>query len=151
MNYLEAMNYLEIEELIGKTLTKIYVDMEGDEIIFTCDNGDKYKMYHIQDCCESVVIDDINGDINDLIGSPILVAEELNNDEFEKNFEESFKLEEGKNPNYEWNYINEFGESKPESYSWTFYKLATIKGYVDIRWYGDSNGYYSESVNFKKL
>jgi len=71
------MNYLEIEYLIGKTLTKIDVDMEQDVITFTCDNGDKYKMYHDQDCCETVIIDDVNGDINDLIGSPILVAEEF--------------------------------------------------------------------------
>jgi hypothetical protein len=126
------MSYLEVKELIGKTLTKIDVDMEGDEIIFTCDNGDKYKMYHDQDCCESVIIDDINGDINDLIGSPLLVAEEL--------------VSQDKNP---------IGVKKPkyqdDSFTWTFYKLATIKGYVDIRWYGDSNGYYSESVDFKKI
>jgi len=125
------MSYTEITELIGKTLINIDVDMEKDEIIFTCDNGDMYKMYHQQDCCESVVIDDINGDINDLIGSPILIAEELtfldeNLDNVEK-------------PEYQ------------DSFTWTFYKLATIKGFVDIRWYGDSNGYYSESVDFKKL
>jgi len=105
--------------------------MEQDEIIFTCDNGDMYKMYHQQDCCESVVIDDINGDINDLIGSPILIAEELTFlDENPDNVEK---------PEYQ------------DSFTWTFYKLATIKGFIDIRWYGDSNGYYSESVDFKKL
>lgn len=141
---------VELNELIGKTLLYIHIDKELDEILFTCNDGTQYKMYHEEDCCESVYIEDINGDINDLIGYPILIAEEINNEKFVEDFENSFKLKD-ELMDYEWNYRNEHGESKPESYTWTFYKLATIKGYVDIRWYGHSNGYYSESVDFIKL
>jgi len=126
------MKRVDIDELVGKTLSRIE-KMGDEELIFYCKDGTKYKMYHSQDCCESVSIEDINGDLNDLLNSPILIAEELSNDAFEDAFA---KTEEGIRQ-------NEYG-----SYTWTFYKLATINGYVDIRWFGESNGYYSEDVDF---
>ena len=128
----------QIKDLVGKVLTEI--KNNADELFFIVNDGTEYKMYHSQYCCESVYIEDIVGDLKDLIGTPILVAEE--NSSTEKTTEqiaeqEKRKLEEG-DDYYEYD----------ESFTWTFYKLATIKGYVDIRWYGSSNGYYSESVNF---
>jgi len=120
----------EIKDLVGKTLTEI--KNNDDKLIFIVDDGTQYKMYHKQDCCESVSIEDINGDLEDLIGNPILLAEEVSNYE-PVSEEDKQKTKEA----------NEWG-----SCTWTFYKLATIKGYVDIRWFGQSNGYYSESVNF---
>lgn len=134
---------VEVAELKGKTIIDIVNN--DDELIFTCSDGSKYKMYHSQNCCESVSIEDINGDLQDLIGSEMLLAEEVNNEEFEKAFDESFT--EGDS---EWYKQDKDGNYKPESCTWTFYKFATIKGYVDIRWFGESNGYYSESVDFIK-
>ena len=120
--------YVQVDVLKGKTLTKI--DVSSDEIIFHADDGSVYRMYHEQDCCESVYIEDINGDINDLIGTPILMAEEV--------------------ASYEAPPLDP-DDANYGSYTWTFYKFATIKGYVTIRWYGTSNGYYSESVDFCQI
>jgi hypothetical protein len=76
-------------------------------------------MEHSQDCCESVYIENIDGDLDDLIGNPILHAEASTKDDPE---------------------AGEVG-------MWTFYKIATVKGWVDIRWYGSSNGYYGIGVD----
>ena len=121
--------YKEFKELAGKTLVSVETNKEMDEITFITNEGEKFLMYHSQNCCESVSIEDINGDLEDLIGTPILLAEEVTSEE------------------------NPLGVTKEyqESFTWTFYKLATIKGYVDIRWYGESNGYYSEDVSFKQV
>jgi hypothetical protein len=104
-------------------------------------------MYHAQDCCESVTIEDICGDLDDLIGTPILKAEEVSNESFINAFESKFKKQKD-DDYYE---KDEEGNYKPDSYTYTFYKFATIKGYVDIRWFGSSNGYYSESVDFIQI
>ncbi len=124
----------EIKDLIGKVLTEV-INKKNYELIFVCNDGKKYKMYHEQDCCESVSIEDICGDLQDLVRTPILVAEEVSNYEPTSDEDKQTTKE-----------AEEFG-----SCTWTFYKLATIKGYVDIRWYGVSNGYYSESVYFTEV
>ena len=134
-----------ISELIGKTIIKIE-NNNDDCLKFYCSDGSVYKMYHAQDCCEDVQIDDICGDLDDLIGSPIMKAEEVTNEKFEEEFIKKFSTPEG-----EYYKQDSDGNYFPYSYTWTFYKLATIKGYVDIRWFGESNGYYSESVDFIKI
>jgi hypothetical protein len=121
------------ETLLGKTLTNIHVCADpnmDNRIVFILDDDSRYLMYHRDDCCESVSIEDICGDIDDLIGTPILLAEE----EINNNHESGEDLD--------------YGDT---STTWTFYKLSTIKGSVTIRWLGTSNGYYSESVDFVKL
>lgn len=118
--------YTQFNDLIGKTFTEVTTTDDASELLFVAATGERYKFYHYQDCCESVGIEDIIGDLSDLIGAPLLMAEEVSNDDAPEL------------PN-------------EESYTWTFYKFATIKGYVTVRWLGTSNGYYSEAVNFMKL
>ena len=118
-----------INELLGKTLASIDINREQDKIVFLDTNGVSYEMCHYQDCCESVTIDDIVGDINDLIGSPLTMAIKTTNSE---------------------DLMDKKGDYV-ESFTWTFYKLATIKGYVTIRWWGESNGYYSQDVDFERI
>jgi hypothetical protein len=119
-----------ISELAGKTLTAVRGAVGVDKVEFICEDGSIYALFHAQDCCESVSVESIVGELSDLIGSPILVAEESTSEEDPPGVKHEYK---------------------PESQTWTFYKLATIKGYVDIRWHGESNGYYSESVDFVRV
>jgi hypothetical protein len=35
--------------------------------------------------------------------------------------------------------------------TWTFYKIGTNKGMIDFRFQGESNGWYSETVNLVKI
>jgi hypothetical protein len=117
----------KISDLVGKTLASIDgMQVGSDSVKFTIKNGTVYIMQHEQNCCESVAIEDVCGDVADLIGSPIIIASE----------ETSDVNPEGVTNDYQ------------DSFTWTFYKLATVKGWVDIRWYGESNGYYSEDVSF---
>lgn len=110
----------DIKDMLGRSFNSISVGPDNEDIIFEDDDG-IFTMYHENDCCEHVRVEDIVGNLVDLVDSPILMAEVSTN--------------EGE---------NEYGSS-----TWTYYKLATIKGYVDIRWLGESNGYYSESVSIK--
>lgn len=126
MSYYESQR--EFKVLLGKTITA--VERTPDELKIACSDGTKYIQYHSQDCCESVVIEDVIGDLDDLIGEPVLEAEEVTS---------NANPEGVKVPEYQ------------DSFTWTFYKLGTRKGSVTIRWYGESNGHYSESVDFAEV
>ena len=122
----------EIKALLGKTLTSVFIDNRSDApdtIDFDTSDGERFRLFHSQDCCEVVSLAEVIGDIDDLIGSPILEAECV---ESERNAEPR-------------------PEEVDDSWTWTFYKLGTIKGSVTLRWVGTSNGYYSEAVDFAKV
>lgn len=130
-----------LDRLIGKML--LDVKRCGDEeIIFTTSEGKRFRMCHFQDCCEIVTIEDVIGDLDDLIGSELVEAEEVSFHD-PKDLPEQDKI---------WMTLQGSDLSgSGESDTWTFYKFRTAKGSVTIRWYGSSNGYYSESVDLVEM
>jgi len=113
------------ETLVGKEICKI-VKTDGDMLLHTTD-GHLYAIYHEQDCCEHVYLADVCGDLEDLVFAPIISFEIVSNRE-----------EPPINPS-------------DESHTWTFVKASTAYGSVTMRWYGESNGWYSETVVLKEL
>ena len=73
--------------------------------------------------------------MEDIVDSPILLAEEVCSDADNKFAEDWFKDPD----HYE------------DSTTWVFYKLSTIKGSVTMRWLGESNGYYGERAYFEEI
>lgn len=116
------MRYMDFSEIIGFVFTDITYSKDEEILVFTRDTGQKYKMYHEQQCCEYVYLAEIIGDLSDLLNNPILMAEESTAE-----------------------------DPTVESGTWTFYKAATLKGFVDLRWIGESNGYYSERASFGEI
>lgn len=122
------MTFSAYDKMIGVTMTSVVVDdSTGDnEMIFKAVNGDRFIFYHSQDCCENVRVEDTCGDLSDLVGAPILEATET-------------RCEDATGDD----------ECTNDSGTWTFYRFSTVKGTVTVRWLGTSNGYYSESVDFR--
>ena len=121
MGYMDWESEVKIEDMVGKVFTSIR--NEDTELVFE-NATERFVFFHQQDCCEHVSIEDVCGDLQDLVGEPLLLAEEVS----------------GETP-------VDFNERDYESVTWTFYKFATRRGYVDVRWLGESNGYYSEGVS----
>ena len=113
--------HVNVSDMLGQTFSRVVAD--EDTVTFQNDEV-RYVLYHSTDCCESVVVEDIIGDLEDLEGWPLLISRE--------------------------DHDADGPELNEESYTWTFYNFATYKGYVTIRFLGTSNGYYSEDVDCRK-
>lgn len=125
--------YTEMNEMLGKTLKSV-VQTGNDRITFEAETGERYIMEHHQDCCESVYITDVTGDLQDLVGAPLVEAEESRGDA----------------GSHGWPGKGDGNDYEPESCTWTFYRFGTRKGSVVVRWFGSSNGYYGESASIYK-
>lgn len=111
-----------LNELVGKTFLNVFQGEydDNDAVYF----DDVFVLGHSQNCCESVNLEEIIGDLEDLAETPILEArEDCNSPDL---------------PSH-------------ESCTWTFYNFRTVKGSVTLRFFGTSNGYYSERAELYKI
>jgi hypothetical protein len=130
MSYPKDINVIVLE---GKTLASV-VHADGD-ITFTTTDGKTYRMWHDQDCCESVSVHDIlGGTLDDLVGTPIVhVGESISREVWPADVDRGFV----------------YGG---ESWTWSIFTFTLAGGKtITVRWLGSSNGYYSESVSFGEV
>lgn len=118
---------MKFSDFLGRVITG--VDVSEEEVIFRHHDGSITRVYHQQDCCEMFTVDQVVGDITDLFGETIVEAEQ------EVYPEEPYPGYEGKTPS--------------ESYTWTLHRFKTSKGTLEIRYLGESNGYYSEHADYE--
>lgn len=140
---------LKFESLKGKVVKTILLDgvdiednsyneeLSHSTLTFITEDLLAYELYHEQDCCENVELEEIVGDLRDSLHSKILGASIVTNPDCSSEEE------------YDEEYDDEDYDYYDYSYTWTFYNIKTRKEYVTLRWYGESNGYYSEEVDLR--
>ena len=120
----------DISVLNGHHLVSVSgLEANSDRVIFECADGSKWQMVHERDCCENVTVEDVIGDVSDLQDAKVIDAREETSDADPSDYTNT--------------------DEYRESFTWTFYVIQTNKGAVTIRWLGESNGYYSEDVDFE--
>ena len=106
------------EQIQGMTITAV-VYKETSESLHIHLNTHVLEMIHHQECCETVYLADVVGSFEDLIGYPLLEVSEN---------------------------LVDIG-SEDISSTASYYNFRTIKASVQLRWVGESSGYYSETVD----
>ena len=119
-------NGCDIDDLVGKVIKGWAY---SDEYFQILTDDCVYIFYHEYDCCESVWLTQVDGISDKIIGSRIVIAEVVT-----KTGEDGV-----------------IDTDKYVSVTWSFYKIGTNKGMIDFRFQGESNGYYSETVDLIKI
>lgn len=105
--------------LEGKTITQVTGACQGsDLVLFYLEDGTRVRMTPEHDDYSLVSIEEVVGDIEDLIGTV-----------------KQARMACGS-----------LLDTKEGRELWTFYRISTEKGLVTFRWCGVSNGYYSVEV-----
>jgi len=118
---------MDIKDLVGETLAFIDADDKGEEVMLTTQSGRRIRIYHMQDCCEYVRVEDTQGNWHDLVGKVITEATK------------------GVNPE------GDPTPGCPDSGTRTTLTFRVDDATVISKWIGESNGYYSESVDIEEL
>ena len=108
------------------------LDIGSELMVITLDDGTTIRMYHPQECCEHVRIAD-TGDATaeDLVGGLLVEFYETSSPNGDE--EEESESDSG------WGMVQQ----------WTYYNIRTTKGDCNLRWLGESNGYYSTGVTVR--
>lgn len=104
------------------------IESDTEEVRIVLADGRNVRLYHCQDCCESVEIAQIDGDLQRLVGHELQAA-----------------------------YMT-YEEKDPAGMDWcdrldvclahNFLHLRSHAGDVCVRWDGWQSGYYSDSITF---
>ena len=122
---------IAFDQVIGITLSEVRQAEKGSSAIMLLSAcGRAFSMHHNDLCSEEVSLDDVEGDISDIVGSPITLAEKTTSPDTPEDAQDRLMQ---------------------LSQTWTFYRIGTAKGLVVLRWFGESNGYYSEEVDFVEI
>jgi hypothetical protein len=124
INRLER-KHVEFSALVGEVLDAVDIDREENQILLTTRSGRRFLVYHEQDCCETVAISGQDGNFDKLIGKPLVEARDFAVDTTEEGID--------------------------DSQTTTTLVFRVDDQTVISRWIGDSNGYYSESVDIAEL
>ena len=113
------VTHTHLPQVHGEQILSVTGLKQGSSEVRIRTTGGTVRLHHIQECCETVHVEDIAGaEAEDLVGARI----------------HEFRVSSKDDPDAD------------EEGTWTFYTLVTNRADVTIRWYGESNGYYSTDV-----
>lgn len=110
---------VRIEDLKGRVLVGIEDPGDGG-LIFAMGGGERFTLLR-----GDLGVQDIVGDLDNLIGHEILLVEEIIHDGGVREFPERLRQSGWSDVDYSWLIAK-----------WIFHKLATVRGHVVICWFG---------------
>jgi hypothetical protein len=124
------MKINNIKELKNKTIVEISGLRNGGNIVeLRCDDGSLYTLQNVHYSREDVYIDDIKGNTDDLLNSPITKVKRT-----------SVTM-----------YVSPYGGGKEYKVVWSIFKFGTQKGKVEISWRGEAHRKSSAKVRLIQI